>query len=74
MVNFDDVDIPVQMNIKGADMSSADVTLLTAESGKEENTFAAPKKVVPLPVKNVIKEGNYTAPANSLTIWRMKTK
>ena len=74
MVNFDDVDIPVQMNIKGADMSSANVTLLTAESGKEENTFAAPKKVVPLPVKNVIKEGNYIAPANSLTMWRMKLK
>jgi alpha-L-arabinofuranosidase len=74
MVNFDDVDIPVQMNIKGGDINSADATLLTADSGKAENTFAEPENVVPVPFKAVIKDGYYTAPANSLTIWRMKTK
>ena len=74
VVNFDDVDIPVQMNIKGGDINSASATLLTADSGKAENTFAAPENVVPVPFKAVIKNGYYTAPANSLTIWRMKTK
>ena len=74
MVNFDDVDVPVQMNIKGGDINSADATLLTADSGKAENTFAEPENVVPVPFKAVIKDGYYTAPANSLTIWRMKTK
>ena len=74
VVNFDDADIPVLMNIKGGDINSAKATLLTANSGKAENTFTAPKNVVPVATKTIIKDGYYTAPANSLTIWRMKTK
>ena len=74
VVNFDDADIPVLMNIKGGDINSAKATLLTANSGKAENTFTAPENVVPVATKTIIKDGYYTAPANSLTIWRMKTK
>ncbi|MBR4997244.1 MAG: carbohydrate binding domain-containing protein [Bacteroidaceae bacterium] len=74
VVNFDDADIPVLMNIKGGDINSAKATLLTADSGKAENTFTAPENVVPVATKTIIKDGYYTAPANSLTIWRMKTK
>ena len=74
VVNFDDVDIPLQMNIKGADMASASTTLLTAESGKAENTYSDPEHVVPATITPDIKNGCYTAPANSLTVWRMKTK
>ena len=74
VVNFDDVDIPLQMNIKGGDVTSATATLLTAESGKAENTFAAPEHVKPVADAPSVKDGCYTAPANSLTIWRMKTK
>ena len=74
VVNFDDIDIPVQMNIKGGDIASATVTQLTAENGKAENTYDAPTHVVPTTVKPSIKDGRYTAPANSLTIWRMKKK
>ena len=74
VVNFDDVDIPLQMNIKGGDIASAAATLLTAESGKAENTFAAPEHVVPVTAAPGIKDGCYTAPANSLTVWRMKVQ
>ena len=74
LVNFDDVDIPLQMNIKGGDITSATVTLLTADSGKAENTFAAPEHVVPVAAEPGVREGCYTAPANSLTVWRMKVK
>lgn len=74
VVNFDDIDIPVQMNIKGGDIASATVTQLSAENGKAENTYDAPTHVVPTTVKPSIKDGRYTAPANSLTIWRMKKK
>lgn len=74
VVNFDDIDIPVQMNIKGGDIASATVTQLTAENGKAENTYDAPTHVVPTTIKPSIKDGRYTAPANSLTIWRMKKK
>ena len=74
VVNFDDIDIPVQMNIKGGDIASATVTQLTAENGKAENTYDAPAHVVPTTIKPSIRDGRYTAPANSLTIWRMKKK
>ena len=74
VVNFDDIDIPVQMNIKGGDIASATVTQLTAENGKAENTYDDPAHVVPTTIKPSIKDGRYTAPANSLTIWRMKKK
>ena len=74
VVNFDDVDIPLQMNIKGADIASANATLLTAESGKAENTLSAPERVVPVAIAPSIYDGCYTAPANSLTVWRMKTR
>jgi alpha-L-arabinofuranosidase len=72
VVNFDDVDIPLQMNVKGGDIASATATLLTADSGKAENTFASPEHVVPVATTPDIKDGCYTAPANSLTVWRMK--
>ena len=72
VVNFDDVDIPIQMNIKGGDMASATTTILTAASGKAENTYDFPKHVIPTIITTDIKEGYYTAPANSLTVWRMK--
>lgn len=74
VVNFDDVEIPVQMNIKGGDIASATVTQLTAENGKAENTYDTPEHVVPTTIKPNIKDGRYIAPANSLTIWRMKKK
>ena len=72
VVNFDDIDIPLQMNIKGGDIHTATTTLLTAESGKAENTYSAPEHVIPTSIKPSVKNGSYTAPANSLTIWRMK--
>ena len=74
VVNFDDVDIPLQMNVKGGDIASATATLLTADSGKAENTFASPEHVVPVATTPDIKDGCYTAPANSLTVWRMKMR
>ena len=76
VVNFDDVMIPLQMNIKGADIVSSTVALLTSESGKDENTFAEPEKVVPTSTECnlTFKESLYMTPANSLTVWRMKVK
>ena len=72
IVNFDDVDIPLQPNIKGGDITSAVVTLLTAESGKAENTYNDPKHVVPTAITPSIKDNLYITPANSLTVWRIK--
>jgi alpha-L-arabinofuranosidase len=76
VVNFDDVMIPLQMNIKGADIVSSTITLLTSENGKDENTFAEPEKVVPTSTECnlTFKESLYMTPANSLTVWRMKLK
>lgn len=74
VVNFDDVDTPVQISVKGADLASATATLLTAENGKAENTFDAPKHVVPVAITPSFKGDCYTAPANSLTVLRMKVK
>ena len=76
VVNFDDAMIPLQMNIKGADIISSTITLLTAESGKAENTFAEPEKVVPTTTGCALsfKESLYMTPANSLTVLRMKLK
>ena len=76
VVNFDDVMIPLQMNIKGTDIVSSTITLLTSENGKDENTFAEPEKVVPTSTECnlTFKESLYMTPANSLTVWRMKLK
>lgn len=71
MVNLSDVEIPVLLNVKGADITSSTATLLTADSGKAENTFDAPEYVVPKTVAPLIVEDCYVAPANSLTVFRM---
>jgi alpha-L-arabinofuranosidase len=72
MVNLSDVEIPVLLNVEGADITSGTATLLTADSGKAENTFDAPEYVVPKTVAPLIVEDCYVAPANSLTVFRMK--
>lgn len=76
VVNFDDVMIPLQMNLKGADVVSAQMSLLTAEDGKAENSYDEPEKVVPMTTECdlTFKESLYMVPANSLTVWRMKMK
>ena len=71
IVNLSDVEIPVQLNVKGADITSGTATLLTADSGKAENTFDTPEHVVPQTVAPLIVEDCYVAPANSLTVFRM---
>ena len=74
VVNFDDVDIPLQLNLKGANIASTEMTVLTAESGKAENSYDAPEKVVPVTKEYTLTTGenHYMTPANSLTVWRMK--
>ena len=74
VVNFDDIDIPLQMNIKGGDITSASATQLTANNGKAENSYDNPENVAPTALKPNIIDGRYVVPANSLTVWRMKTK
>lgn len=76
VVNFDDVMIPLQMNVKGADIVSSTISLLTAADGKAENTFANPEHVVPVTMDCNLsfKESLYMVPANSLTLLRMKLK
>ena len=51
-------------------------SLLLQLSGKDENTFAEPEKVVPTSTECnlTFKESLYLTPANSLTVWRMKLK
>lgn len=75
VVNFGDTDVPVKMSLaEGSryNLAKGRLTLLSGDA-LDENTKAEPKKVVPVKTAFVLnEEGSYNAPANSLSIIRVK--
>ena len=67
-----------QMNLAGARSldPKAEVTVLTSESGYDENSIEQPRKVYPKKSTFDVKAAafDYTFPANSLTVFRFKEK
>ena len=76
MVNFGSESKPMKINLKGfgSIASKAEQNVLTGDA-EAENTLENPQAVVP--VKSIVKikkAFDYSAPAMSLTVIRIKTK
>jgi alpha-L-arabinofuranosidase len=76
LVNYNETAKLMKINLDkfGKIMAEAEQTVLTG-SPDDENTFANTKNIVPVSsVVKVSKSFNYSAPAMSLTVIRIKTK
>jgi alpha-L-arabinofuranosidase len=78
LVNTADHALIAQVNLVGAKRinSTAQGTILTSASATDENSFAQPKKVYPksIIIHNAAPTFNYTMPANSVTILKLKAQ
>jgi alpha-N-arabinofuranosidase len=66
----------VKLDFAGAKSSASKAAVITLTGGlKDENSFAEPEKISPVESKIKINspQFNYTFPANSLTVLRIKT-